>query len=520
MKSLFLKLTIVIIFVSSLGTYAQQEVFDTAVFNRIKSAELNSSQISELSFYLTDISGPRLTASPGYQRASHWAVATMKKWGLKNSRLEAWGEFGKQWEIRNFSISMIAPYYQLISGYPEPWGANTDGPLHGDVIILTAEQSKDTVYLKTHSSLLKGKIVLNPGTPLSEEDVHGPVTSRYTADELNGIEDTFMVPDSLTRSFPAVFKTAARISQIKKEAGVLAVIYATKYSANGHIMAQTNDGFKLTSNNTLPKVSIGIEDAQKIKRLIGAGVRVSLEINIKGEFSVADTKGYNVIAEIPGTDPELKSQVVMLGGHLDSWEAATGATDNAAGCAVMMEAVRLLDSLRLKPKRTIRIALWGGEEQGVQGSYGYVRNHFRDGTSLLVKAEQTSVSAYFNLDNGTGKIRGIYTQNNNAVKPIFEAWIKPFSDLGVTTVTTKNTGSTDHIAFDWAGIPGFQFIQDPLDYETRTHHTNLDTYDHIALDDLKQAAIIVASFVYQASIRPALLPRKPLAMHTFPYDEF
>lgn len=520
MKFLFFKLTTTITILSCVNAYAQQEAVDTAVFSRIRKAELSSSQIPRLAYYLTDVSGPRLTASPGYQRASNWAIAEMKKWGLVNAGLESWGEFGKQWEIRDFNITMKAPYNQLIAGYPEPWGANTNGPVKGDVIILTRAQSRDTVYLKAHAALLKGKFLLNPGPPLSAADISGPVTSRLSDAELANIGDTFMVPDSLIKSFPALFKKGARISQLKKEIGILGVIYSTVYSANGHILAQTNEGFKLAAPSTLPAVSIGIEDAQKMKRLIESGIRVSLEVNIKGEFSTADTRGYNVIAEIPGSDPKLKSQVVMLGGHLDSWEAATGATDNAAGCIVMMEAVRLLDSLHLKPKRTIRIALWGGEEQGVLGSYGYVKNHFRDRTTLRVKPEQANISAYFNLDNGTGKIRGIYTQNNTAVQPIFEQWLKPFHDLGAITVTTKNTGSTDHIAFDWAGIPGFEFIQDPLDYETRTHHTNLDTYDHLALDDLKQAAIIVASFVYQASMRPEPLPRKPLVADSFPYDGF
>ncbi len=516
----FFKLIIALITLSCLKTYAQQDTVDIAAFNMIRKAELSSSQIPQIAYYLTDVSGPRLTSSPGFQRASRWAVATMKGWGLANARLEPWGEFGKQWEIREFSISMKAPYNELVAGYPEPWGANTDGPLKGDVIMLTREQSMDTVYLKSHAVLLKGKFLLNPGTPLSAEDISGPVTSRLSDSELTNMHDTFMVPDSLIRSFPALFKKIARIDQVKKGIGVLGVIYATRFSANGHILAQTNSGFKLTDHNTLPKVSIGIEDAQKMKRLIESGIRVSVEVNIKGVFSTADTKGYNVIAEIPGTDPKLKSQVVMLGGHLDSWEAATGATDNAAGCAVMMEAVRLLDSLHLKPKRTICVALWGGEEQGVLGSYGYVKKHFRDGMTLQVKPEQARISAYFNLDNGTGKIRGIYTQNNTEIQPIFEQWVKPFYDLGATTVTTTNTGSTDHVAFDWAGIPGFQFIQDPLDYESRTHHTNLDTYDHLEMDDLKQAAIIVASFVYQASIREELLPRKPLVPNSFPYENF
>ncbi|HEY4197841.1 MAG TPA: M20/M25/M40 family metallo-hydrolase, partial [Mucilaginibacter sp.] len=449
-----LKPMIALAILTSQGLHAQREPVDTAVFNRIRKAELSGSQIPQLAYYLTDVTGPRLTASPGFQRASHWAVTTLKKWGLANAGLEPWGEFGKQWEIQDFSIKMTAPYNQLIAGYPEPWGANTDGSLKGEVIMLTPKQSRDTIFLKSHASSLKGKFLLNPGNPLSENDLTGPVFSRLSDSALANIGDTFMVSDSLLRSFPAFFKNAERVSQIKKDVGILGVVYTTMYSANGHILAQSNDGFKLTTHNTLPKISIGIEDAQKMKRLLQSGICVSLEVNIKGRFSTVDTKGYNVIAEIPGSDPQLKSQVVMLGAHLDSWQAATGATDNAAGCVVMMEAMRLLDSLHLTPKRTIRIALWGGEEQGLQGSYGYVRKHFRDGVTLKLKPEQASISAYFNLDNGSGKIRGIYTQNNTSVKPIFEQWLKPFYDLKATTVTTKNTGSTDHLAFDWAGIPG------------------------------------------------------------------
>jgi Zn-dependent M28 family amino/carboxypeptidase len=265
------------------------------------------------------------------------------------------------------------------------------------------------------------------------------------------------------------------------------------------------------------KVAIASEDAQRIKRLIASGHKVELNLNLKAKFNDADIKGYNVVGEIPGTDPKLKAQLVMLGGHMDAWASSTGATDNGAGCIVMLEAVRLLDSLGLKPKRTIRLALWGGEEQGLIGSYGYVKNHFR-GVDLAIKPEQAKVSAYFNLDNGTGKIRGIFAQSNTAIKPIFEEWFKPFADLDASTVTLRNTGSTDHLSFDWAGIPGFQFIQDPIDYETRTHHSNMDNYDHLKIDDLKQAAIIVASFVYQASNRADMLPRKALEKGTFVFD--
>jgi Zn-dependent M28 family amino/carboxypeptidase len=233
-------------------------------------------------------------------------------------------------------------------------------------------------------------------------------------------------------------------------------------------------------------------------------------MNVQNKFYTDDLTGYNVIAEIPGTDPVLKDQIVMLGGHLDSWHISTGATDDAAGCIVMMEAVRVLKSIGVKPRRTIRIALWGAEEQGLVGSYGYVKTHFGNSLDMTLKPEQEKVSVYFNLDNGTGKIRGIYLQNNELVRDIFSAWLQPFSSMGATGITISNSGSTDHLSFDAVGIPAFQFIQDPLEYKTRTLHTNMDEYDHLFMEDLKQSATIVAAFVYNASMRDEMLPRKPL----------
>jgi len=219
-----------------------------------------------------------------------------------------------------------------------------------------------------------------------------------------------------------------------------------------------------------------------------------------------------VVAEIKGTDPKLKDQLVMLGGHLDSWHSGTGATDNAAGCAVMMEVMRILKSLDIKPRRTIRIALWSGEEEGLLGSRAYVKKHFADTANgkWVLKPEYDKFSSYFNIDNGTGKVRGIYLQGNDKVKDIFSQWLQPFNDLGVTTITISNTGGTDHQSFDRVGLPGFQFIQDPIEYDTRTHHTNMDTYDHLIADDLKQIATIVAGFVYDAAMRDEKLPRKDM----------
>jgi Zn-dependent M28 family amino/carboxypeptidase len=241
---------------------------------------------------------------------------------------------------------------------------------------------------------------------------------------------------------------------------------------------------------------------------------MTVQAELKTTFYDKDTLGYNIIAEIPGTDPKLKDQVVMLGGHFDSWQSSTGASDNAAGSAVAIEAVRILKALGVKPRRTIRIALWDGEEEGLLGSRGYVLKHFGDPRTLELKPEQSKVSGYFNYDNGSGKIRGIYLQGNDAVRPIFEEWLKPFHDMGASTVTIRTTGGTDHLSFDAIGIPGFQFIQDPLDYSTRVHHSNMDNYDHASKSDLMQSAIIMASFVYNTAMRDEMLPRKPLVKQT------
>jgi hypothetical protein len=504
---------------SSTSLFAQQEVVDTAVFNKIRNAELKDSHIPYIAHYLTDVSGPRLTGSPGFKRAADWAVAEMKKWGLVNATLEPWGQFGKNWELLDFSIIMKAPYVQPIMAYPDPWSASTNGLQQAPVVLLTPAQSRDTTYLSQHLDDLKGKFILVTGGPINTIDNFKPSATRLTDAELADMKDTYMVShDMIAQYVTGAFKTLNRVSVLLKKSGALAIISTGGKNIDGTVFVQGRGGYKLTNPESLPAVSMALEDGQKIKRLIESGHPVEIALNINGRTSTEDTKGYNVVAEIPGTDPKLKSQLVMLGGHLDSWQAATGATDNAAGCIVALEAVRLLDSLGLKPKRTIRIALWGGEEQGVYGSYNYAKNHFMDAEKGTVKPEQAKVSGYFNLDNGTGKIRGVFTQGNTAMQPIFEQWFAPFHDLGASTVTQKNTGSTDHLSFDWAGIPGFQFIQDPIDYETRTHHSNMDSYDHLQMDDLKQAAIIVASFVYQTSIRPGMLPRKPLVKETFAFD--
>ncbi|GGH00698.1 M20/M25/M40 family metallo-hydrolase [Mucilaginibacter phyllosphaerae] len=513
MKHLSLKLAFAAGMLTCTGALAQ----DTAVFNRIRRAEMSSSQIPQIAHYITDVAGARLTASPGYKRAATWAVETMTKWGLVNARLEPWGDFGKQWDLQDFSIIMKAPYVQTVMAYPNPWSASTNGLQQGQVTLLTPAQTMDTAYIAQHLADFKGKFILVAGGGVSKDVNFKAPAKRLTDEELANMKDTYMVTHQQIESYAGYFKIFAKVDALIKQSGALAVINGSTSNNNGTVFVQDMGTHKLTAPSAVPKISMAYEDGQKIKRLVQGGQPVELAININAKSYTDDIKGYNVVAEIPGTDPKLKSQLVMLGGHLDSWTAATGATDNGAGCIVMLEAVRLLDSLGLKPKRTIRIALWGGEEQGVYGSYNYAKNHFM-GTDYKLKPEQAKVSAYYNLDNGTGKIRGIFTQSNTAIKPIFEKWFAPFNDLGAKTVTLSNTGSTDHLSFDWAGIPGFQFIQDPIDYETKTHHSNQDNYDHLQIDDLKQAAIIVASFVYQTSIEKEMMPRKPLVKEIFAFD--
>lgn len=516
MKKLYFKPVFTMLMLAGLSAAAQENV-DTAVFGKIRRAEMTSSHVPQIAHYITDVSGPRLTNSDGYKRAGQWAIETMKKWGMVNTAFEPWGTYGRGWDIEDFSISLKAPYSQSLTAYPEPWSGNTNGPVSAEVVLYPAAKTMDTTYLKQHLTDLKGKIVLVAGSAPSYEGDFKPSAERYTNDELANMKDTYMLSRKVMESYLAYFNTIDRIASLFQQSGAVAILTAGAENKDGSVFVQGFSGYKTNSTSSSVKVAISSEDGQRIKRLIESGYKVEVNLNVKAKFDDTDLKGYNVVGEIPGTDPKLKSQLVMLGGHLDAWASSTGATDNGAGCIVMLEAVRLLDSLGLKPKRTIRIALWGGEEQGLLGSYGYVKNHFR-GADLALKPEAAKVSAYFNLDNGTGKIRGIFAQGNSAVKPIFEQWFKPFADLGATTVTMSNTGSTDHLSFDWAGIPGFQFIQDPIDYETRTHHSNQDNYDHLKIEDLKQAAIIVASFVYQTSVRPDMLPRKPIEKETFVFD--
>lgn len=477
---------------------------------KIKQEGLKNSQVMNIAFHLTDESGPRLTNSPGFLRAANWAKDELTRMGLVNATLEPWGDFGKGWEQTRCYVAMTAPYYVPMIAIPRAWTGSTPGKkmINSDVILIKAKDSAE-LYQK-YAGTLKGKIVM-----LYSRDTLKP------SFEPDGVRFSHEALDKMANAKP---DTTRRVLTGRRPQGLAARLWENfcKNEKPALVLSMNslgNDGTLFVQNGSSPSkdssryfawVMLSSDDYLRVQRLVEAGQKVEMEADVKTKFYNNDIKGYNVIAEIPGTDTVLKNEIVMLGGHLDSWQGATGATDNAAGCAVMMEAVRIIKALGLQPKRTIRIALWSGEEQGLLGSRAYVRNHFADPADMVLKPEHGNVSAYYNLDNGTGRIRGIYLQGNAAAGAIFAKWLEPFYELDAKTITINNTGGTDHLAFDGVGIPGFQFIQDEIEYDTRTHHTNMDTYDHLVPEDLKQAATIVASFVYNTAQRDEKIPRKEL----------
>ncbi|HMK04018.1 MAG TPA: M20/M25/M40 family metallo-hydrolase [Ferruginibacter sp.] len=488
-------------------------VFAQDATNKIKKEGLENSKVMDIAFHLTDVSGPRLTNSPGYLRAANWAKAELTKMGLVNVMLEPWGDFGQGWEQTRCYLAMTAPYYSTIIAIPRAWTGSTPGKkiMSSEVILIKAKDSAE--LFQKYSGKLKDKIVM-VYTPDTLRPSFSPDGLRYADSTLAKMASA--VPDTSRRRGPGNFnrpqvQSIARLmGDFYKNEKPALVLSMSRAGNDGTLFVQNGGSYARDAENNYGWVMLSSDDFLRIQRLVDAGEKVELEADVKTKFYPSDLKGYNVIAEIPGTDPVLKNEIVMLGGHLDSWQGATGATDNAAGCAVMMEVVRIIKAAGLQPKRTIRIALWSGEEQGLLGSRGYVKMHFADPADMVLKPEHEKISAYYNLDNGTGKVRGIYLQGNAAAGPIFSKWLEPYYDLGARTVTINNTGGTDHQAFDGVGIPGFQFIQDPIEYDTRTHHTNMDTYDHLVAEDLKQASTVIAAFVYNTAQLDGKIPRKEL----------
>jgi len=492
--------------------------------NLIRDEGFERSEVMETLRQLTDELGPRLTGSPRGQAASRWTRAQLEEWGLDNAELHSWGPFGRGWSFSRTAVHMTSPRATPLMALPKAWTPGTKKVARGEAMKVSIEKAED---LEQYRSKIKGKILFAE-EPRELGAADAPAFQRKTADDLAALA-VFPIPGApsrFRREFRKRWTLRKTLNEFLVEEKALAIVGLS--SRDGGTLRLGGAGSREPGESIgVPSLAMAVEHYNWILRLLDAGETVELEIDVRAEFHDDDLNAYNTIAEIPGSD--LAHEVVMLGAHLDSWHAATGSNDNAAGSAVMMEAVRILKAVGLAPRRTIRIALWTGEEQGLLGSRAYVKDHFatrpesedpeqlelpsflRDRTwPIEPKPEHEHFSSYFNLDNGSGKIRGIYTQSNAAAKPVFERWLEPFHDLEADTVVTRNTGGTDHQAFDRVGLPGFQFIQDQLDYSTRTHHSNLDVYDHAVAEDLKQASVIVASFVYHAAMRDEKFPRKPM----------
>lgn len=491
-----------------------QEV-DASMMQKIRQEGMQNSKVMDIVFNLTDKNGSRLANSEGYMRAANYAKETLSGWGVENARLEPWGEFGKGWDLEKMYLAITAPYYKPLMAWPKTWTAGTKGLKKASIIVVDA---KDSATVQNYKGQLKGKIIIiDQATPYKQSFKADAI--RYTDEELAKMAVATMQPsrpvdtaqqrrmrEQMSRTGGA--RALTLLKEMAKSEGAIGMLTSGVRNHDGTIFSQGGGSYKAADAENFLDMALGIEDYNTILRLAKSGAEVNMETEVKTKFQTKDLQGYNVIAEIPGTDPVLKDEVVMIGAHLDSWQAGTGATDNASGSSVMMEVMRILKTIGAQPKRTIRIGLWSAEEQGLLGSRGYVKKTFMDPVSNTPNAAHEKFSGYFNIDNGTGKVRGIYLQGNEQCAPIFKAWLAPFNDLGATTVTISNTGGTDHQSFDGAGLPGFQFIQDPMEYDTRTHHSNMDVYEHLSEDDLKQIATVVAAFAYNTAQRDEKLPRK------------
>jgi carboxypeptidase Q len=487
-----------------------QEGPDLVTVAKIRNEGFKHSQIMKIAGYLSDVIGPRPTGSPEVTKAYNWTAEKMKQWGLKNVALEPF-EFGIGWAPRYVSAHLLEPHYAPLIAISVEWGSSTNGKVAGQPVYVEIENAQD---MEKYRGKLGGKIVLYV-PPRKTPTNFTPSARRYDKTSLNERAEFPIEPgdrdwEDYQRSFADDLEDFFRAEKI----GVLVQASPGRTRDYGTVHAAGIRSARFPDRQRpLPEIILAAEHYNRIHRiLVEYGEPVKMEVEVRNEFYAEDLNGYNVVGEIPGTDK--KDEIVMLGGHIDSWSPGTGAADNAAGCAVCLEAVRILQTLGLRPRRTVRIVLWGAEEKGWVGSKSYVAKHFGDVETMTIKPEQAKVCAYYNYDNGSGKIRGIHLQENIQLKPIFEEWIKPFEDLGMTHVVTRSTGGSDHGALDYIGIPSFQFIQDPLDYGTRIHHTNMDVYDHLIPEDLMQSAVIMASFIYNTAMREEMFLRKPL------YDPF
>ena len=503
------------------------EAVDTAAIARIIDEGMNRSQVMESLLGLTDLNGPRLTWSPGYARAAEWAVARLNGWGLSGARIERWAPLGVGWSLKKFAANVLAPYAFPLHAYPRAWSNGTDGAVRAEVVHIDAATDS---ALERYRGTLGGRFVML-GDSVDFEPGFAPAASRETDSSLLALANAGTERRRRQGGTPGgrmqrwilemrklqlcqEEKVAGILLPSRSDVGIIDVYGITVPDHPDTPFTNRSRAYDRIRKELVPQVSVAGDQYNRLLRLVRAGRTVTLELALSVEISKPDS-GANVIAEIPGTD--LRDEIVMVGGHLDSWHGATGTTDNGSGIATSMEAVRIIQALGLKPRRTIRIGLWGGEEQGMYGSKAYVAGHLgkavddttaKGGKRFEYTPEGDRFSTYFNNDNGTGRIRGIYLQGNEALRPVFRAWLEPFKDMGASTITPLPTGGTDIVSFEAIGLPAFQFIQDDIEYFTRTWHSTADGYDRALPADLKQASTIMASFIYNAAMRDERLPRK------------
>jgi hypothetical protein len=487
------------------GAGQAAEPVDLDAIFKIKEEGFQRSEVMEVMSWLTDVHGPRLTGSPGLQSAADWALEWLQEKGVTNAWLEPWGPFGRGWTNDKFAAYVLEPTPYPIIGYPKAWTPGTDGLVRGAAVIAIIDDEDD---FETWAGKLEGKFVLTSEMP-AVEALWEPPAQRLSDEDLGArAAQPIAVPGggrggrgSGGPSF------SARRNEFFVQEGVAGLLDPGR-GTGGTVFVGSGGSRDVDAPPVAAQVVLAVEHYGRIYRTLEKGVAVMIEMEVDNTFYDDDLDAFNLMAEIPGTD--LADEIVMLGAHFDSWHSGTGATDNAAGSAVMMEAMRILKATGLPLRRTVRMGLWTGEEQGLLGSRAYVADHFGDRATMELMPDHEGFSAYYNVDNGTGAIRGVYLQGNEAIAPIFGAWMVPFENLGMTTLSIRNTGGTDHLAFDAVGLPGFQFIQDPVEYGSRTHHSSMDVYERIQAEDMMKNAVIVASFVYHTANRDDLLPRKPL----------
>jgi carboxypeptidase Q len=484
-----------------------QEIVDMDAVERIRVEGLENSQMEELAGYLMDVIGPRLTNSPGMTRANEWTAEMLEEWGLTNVQIEPWGEFGRGWERVSYSGRILTPFVQPLVAQPSGWTGSTPGLLAGPAVIIEADSVLDLEKYRGQLAgawlLSRPPVEMSPDwdpsplrTPL--EDLLGPAEEQEGRPQRDPAERERRIAE-----YRRMREVRVAMNEFLADEGIAGFLVPSSREYTLIRGGGSGAGRDAANPEPLPELNVSGEQYNQMYRNVKRGIPVEVEIDIQNQFFSDDLQSYNTLGDIPGSD--LADEYVMIGAHLDSWHYGTGATDDGSGTVVMMEAMRILKALDLQPRRTIRIALWAGEEQGLLGSRGWVDKH----PDLHPK-----VSAYLNVDNGTGRLRGIWDQSNEAAIPVFEQTLWPFRDLGVVAVKHGDTGGTDHLSFDAAGIPGFNFIQDPIEYGTITHHTAADTYERLMIDDLKQAAVVVAATAYHLAMRDEMMPRKPVETPT------